>query len=206
MSISAVLQVIVAAMLVDNIIAGRFLGLCPSLCVYHKPEGAIGSLGAGTAVTVAVVLVTLLAWPLNHYLLLPHGVGYLAPMVFVLFIAVLSHVLGLLAQVVSPDLANDLKAHGPFVIVNSATLGVALLTAGGTWASAGEPTYGVSLLFGLSSGVGYLVVLLMMGEIRERLALFGVPKTMTGIPVTLVTAGLISLAFMGFAGLPCGLK
>jgi electron transport complex protein RnfA len=178
--------------LVNNVVLVKFLGLCPFMGVSKKMDSA---LGMGMATTFVLTLASAASWLLEHYLLNPLGITYLRILVFILVIAAVVQFTETLVRKVSPALYQILGIYLPLITTNCAVIGVALLNI------QEKHTFVESLWYGFGSALGFTLVLLLFAGLRERLALAQVPAAFTGTPIGFITAGLLSLAFMGFAGL-----
>ncbi len=178
--------------LVNNVVLVKFLGLCPFMGVSRKIDSA---LGMGLATTFVLTLTCALSWMLERWLLVPLGLEYLRILSFVMVIAASVQFVELAIRKNAPELYRVLGIYLPLITTNCAVLGVALLNIqeGSGFVS--------SVMFGLGSAIGFTLVLLMFAGLRERLALTNVPAAFVGTPIAFITAGLMSLAFMGFAGL-----
>ncbi len=184
--------IIISAIFVNNIVLAQFLGICPFLGVSKKISTAVGMTGA---VTFVMVLATLVTYLLQHYVLNKFGIGYLQTITFILVIASLVQLVEIMLKKVSPPLYQALGIFLPLITTNCAVLGVAILTI------QKEYTLGEGIVFSIAHAIGFGVALVFFSGMREHLELVNVPKGMRGIPIALVAAGLLSLAFMGFAGL-----
>ncbi|AKH21684.1 electron transport complex subunit RsxA [Sedimenticola thiotaurini] len=184
--------IILSSALVNNVVLVKFLGLCPLMGVSNKLDSA---LGMGLATTFVLTLAAFAGWLLEHFVLTPLDIGFLRILTFILVIAVVVQFTELAIRKTSPALYQVLGIFLPLITTNCAVLGVALLN------SQQENSLLESLLFGFGSALGFTLVLLMFTGLRERLALASVPAAYSGAPIAYVTAGLLSLAFMGFAGL-----
>jgi electron transport complex protein RnfA len=186
------LLVLLGTAIVNNVVLAKFLGLCPFMGTSTKLDTA---LGMGLATTSVLTLSTALVWAVDALLLAPLGLGFLRTMSFILVIAAVVQFTG---DRDPPHLAPLYQALGvylPLITTNCAVLGVALLTV-----QAGHG-FVASLLQGFASGLGFALVLAIFAGLRERLAIADVPKAFEGAPIGFITAGVLSLAFMGFAGL-----
>ncbi len=184
--------IILSSALVNNVVLVKFLGLCPLMGVSNKLDSA---LGMGLATTFVLTLASFAGWLLEHFVLTPLDIGFLRILTFILVIAVVVQFTELAIRKTSPELYQVLGIFLPLITTNCAVLGVALLN------SQQENSLLESLLFGFGSALGFTLVLVMFTGLRERLALANVPAAYSGAPIAYVTAGLLSLAFMGFAGL-----
>jgi len=186
------LLVLLGTAIVNNVVLAKFLGLCPFMGTSTKLDTA---LGMGLATTSVLTLSTALVWAVDALLLAPLGLGFLRTMSFILVIAAVVQFTEIVIRRISPPLYQALGVYLPLITTNCAVLGVALLTV-----QAGHG-FVASLLQGFASGLGFALVLAIFAGLRERLAIADVPKAFEGAPIGFITAGVLSLAFMGFAGL-----
>jgi electron transport complex protein RnfA len=184
--------IILSTALVNNVVLVKFLGLCPLMGVSNKLDSA---LGMGLATTFVLTLAAFAGWLLEHYVLTPLDLGFLRILTFILVIAVVVQFTEMLVRKTSPALYQVLGIFLPLITTNCAVLGVALLNV------QQENSFFESLLYGFGSALGFTLVLVMFAGLRERLALADVPAAFSGAPIAYIVAGLMSLAFMGFAGL-----
>ncbi|WP_092618142.1 electron transport complex subunit RsxA [Roseospirillum parvum] len=184
--------IILGTALVNNVVLVKFLGLCPFMGVSNKLDSA---LGMGFATTFVLTLSAALSWLLEAYVLAPLGLGFLRILTFILVIAAVVQFTEMAVRKMSPALYQVLGIFLPLITTNCAVLGVALLNL-----QEGHD-FLQSVLFGLGAALGFTLVMVMMAGLRERLAVSEVPEAFAGAPVGFVVAGLLSLAFMGFAGL-----
>ena len=189
---SSYLFVLLGAVLVNNVVLVRILGLCPFMGVSKKLETAVG-MGAATTFVLTVGCGT--SYVLDHWLLAPNGLEYLRTLAFIVTIAAIVQLTELVIQKTSPLLHQVLGIYLPLITTNCAVLGVPLLNV------ALGHNFLESLLFGFGSSVGFTLCLILFAGIRERLEGADIPKYFRGNAIAFVTAGLMSLAFMGFAGL-----
>lgn len=184
--------IIISAVFVNNIVLAQFLGICPFLGVSNKIETAFGM---GASVLFVLTLATIVTFLIQTYVLIPLNLAYLQTISFILIIAALVQMLEIILKKVSPTLYQALGIFLPLITTNCAVLGVAILVF--------QKNFNLteSVVFAVSSAVGFTLALVIFSGIREQLALADVPKDMKGIPIALVTAGILALAFMGFAGL-----
>ncbi len=182
----------VAAVLVNNFVLSRFLGICPFLGVSKKTETA---LGMGMAVLFVMVVASVVTWFIQRYLLVPFGLQYLQTIAFILVIASLVQLVEMVVQKVSPALYQALGIFLPLITTNCAVLGVAVINV--------QRDFGFvhTVVFSAGAAIGFTLAIVLFAGLRERLELSRVPKAFEGTAIALVTAGLLSLAFMGFAGL-----
>jgi electron transport complex protein RnfA len=184
--------IIVSAILVNNVIFARFLGICPFLGVSKKISTAVGM---GAAVLFVMVLATVTTSLIQFYVLTPFHIEFLQTVSFILVIAALVQMVEIIMKKVSPPLYQALGVFLPLITTNCAVLGIAILTI--------QKKYNIveGLVFAAASAVGFLLALVIFAGIRERLEFANIPKAMQGAPIALITAGLLSLAFMGFASM-----
>ena len=184
--------IFISAIIVNNFVLSRFLGICPFLGVSKKTDTA---LGMGAAVIFVMVFASLATHTLYTYVLAPFHVDYLRTIVFILVIASLVQIIETILKKTSPALYNALGIYLPLITTNCAILGIAILNI--------DLHYSLvkSLVFAFGSGLGFTLALLLMSGIRERLDLADVPPAFKGMPVALLTAGLLSVSFLGFSGL-----
>ncbi|MCB1756377.1 MAG: electron transport complex subunit RsxA [Gammaproteobacteria bacterium] len=189
------LLIILSTALVNNVVLVKFLGLCPLMGVSNKLDSA---LGMGLATTFVLTLASASGWLLDHLLLKPLDLGYLRILTFILVIAAVVQFTEMAVRKTSPALYQVLGIFLPLITTNCAVLGVALLNV------QKEHSFLESLIYGFGSAIGFTLVLVLFAGLRERLALSSVPVMFSGAPIAFVVAGLMSLAFMGFAGLTAG--
>jgi electron transport complex protein RnfA len=186
------LILLITTALVNNVVLIKFLGLCPFMGVSKSVDSA---LGMGMATTFVITLASAATWVLEHWLLMPLGLGYLRILTFILVIAATVQFVEMVVKKTSPELYQALGIYLPLITTNCAVLGIALLNA------QEKSGFATSLLYGFGSAIGFTLVLLIFAGLRERLALARVPATFVGAPIGFVLAGLLALAFMGFSGL-----
>tara|TARA_Y100000310_G_scaffold332577_1_gene408438 strand:- start:24 stop:602 length:579 start_codon:yes stop_codon:yes gene_type:complete len=184
--------IIIGAIFVNNFILTRFLGLCPFFGVSKKTKPAVGM---GLAVIFVMTLASIVTWIVYNLILVPLGLQYLQIIVFILIIATLVQFVELFLKKANPVLYKALGIYLPLITTNCAVLGVAFLNVQENY------SFIAALVFGLSAGVGFLLALLLMSGIRERLELSKVPKAFSGIPIAFIVAALMSLAFLAFSGI-----
>jgi len=184
--------IIISAIFVSNIVLAQFLGVCPFLGVSNKVSTSVGMTGA---VIFVMTLATISTYLLYYYVLEPFDLIFLRTIVFILVIASLVQMVEIILKKVSPPLYQALGIYLPLITTNCAVLGVALLAI--------QKDFDLieSTIFSISSGVGFGLALIVFASIREHLDLMNVPKGMKGVPIALVVAGILSLAFMGFSGI-----
>jgi len=184
--------IIIFIVFVNNIVLAQFLGICPFLGVSKKTSTALGMSGA---VIFVMVLATMVTWLINRYLLITFHLAFLQTLAFILVIAFLVQMVEIMLKKVSPALFQALGIYLPLITTNCIVLGVAIQTI--------SKQYNLmeAVVFAISNAAGFGLALLIMSGIREHLELMNVPKGMRGVPIALVIAGLLSMAFMGFANL-----
>ena len=192
MGIAEILLLVLGAILVNNVVFAQFLGICPYLGVSKKLDTA---LGMGFAVTFVMTLAVAVTWPIYHLVLVPLELEYLRTLSFILVIAALVQLVEIILRKVAKTLFDALGIYLPLITTNCAILGMALL------AIQKEYNYPVSLLFAFGSALGFILAIMIFAGIRERVEVMEVPKAMVGVPIALVIAGIVAMAFMGFAGL-----
>ena len=189
--------IFISAIFVNNIILSQFLGICPFLGVSKKIDT---SLGMGAAVAFVMTLATIVTWLIQHFVLNPLGLQYLQTLAFILVIASLVQMVEIILKKVSPALYHALGIFLPLITTNCAVLGVAILVI--------QKDYNLlqSIVYALSTAIGFALALVVFAGLREQLYLSEVPRGMRGVAIVLITAGLLSLAFMGFSGVDTGLN
>ena len=187
------LFILLGTALVNNVVLVKFLGLCPFMGVSNKLDTA---LGMGFATTFVLTLASAASWGLERFVLVPLEIQYLRILAFILVIAALVQFTEMVVRKTSPLLHQLLGIYLPLITTNCAVLGVALLNV------QAQNGFLESLLYGFGSALGFTLVMVMFAGLRERLALASVPAAFEGAPIGFIVAGLLSLAFMGFAGLP----
>lgn len=191
------LLIFISAIFVNNIVLSQFLGICPFLGVSQKIDT---SLGMGAAVAFVLTLATVVTYLLQKFVLDPFSLQYLQTLAFILVIAALVQMVEIILKKISPPLYQALGIFLPLITTNCAVLGVAILVI--------QKDYSLlqSIVYAFSTAIGFALALVVFAGIREQLSMVNIPKGMRGMSVVLVTAGLLSLAFMGFNGLESGLK
>ena len=182
--------IVIGAIFVNNVVLSQFLGICPFLGVSSKVET---SLGMGMAVTFVMALSSIVTWTLQNYILVPFDIVYMQTIVFILVIAALVQMVEIVLKKVSPSLYQALGIFLPLITTNCAVLGVAIIAVQKDFDLLTTVVYSVSI------AVGFAIALVLFAGIRERLETEDVPACMRGVPIALITAGLLAMAFMGFA-------
>lgn len=201
MDASNLLVIVVGAILINNFVLARFLGICPYIGVSKKLDSAIGM---GMAVIFVMTIASFATWVIYYYLLRPDtgiwgiDLTFLRTIAFILVIASLVQFVEMVIQKTAPSLYNALGIYLPLITTNCAVLGVAVLNI--------DENFNLleSIVNGAAAGVGFTLALILMAGIRERLELADIPKPLQGIPIAFIMAGLMSIAFLGFSGLKVG--
>ena len=189
------ISIFITAIFVNNIVLAQFLGICPFLGVSKKVNTA---LGMGAAVTFVMTIATIVTYLLQKYLLDITGLQFMQTIVFILVIAALVQMVEIILKKVSPSLYQALGVFLPLITTNCTILGVAILVI--------QKNFNLieSVVFVVSTALGFALALTLFAGIREQLSLTKVPKSMQGIPIALIAAGLLAMAFMGFSGIKIG--
>jgi electron transport complex protein RnfA len=183
---------IISAIFVNNVVLAQFLGICPFLGVSNKVSTAMGM---GAAVVFVIVLATMVTYIIHMYVLIPLGITFMQTITFILVIAALVQMVEIILKKISQPLYQSLGIFLPLITTNCAVLGVAILVI--------KKNYNLleGVVYGGATAIGFGLALVIMAGIREQLELADIPAGMKGVPISLVTAGILALAFMGFAGL-----
>ncbi|MFA6676757.1 MAG: electron transport complex subunit RsxA [Bacteroidales bacterium] len=193
--------IIISAIFVNNIVLTQFLGICPFLGVSGKVNTAIGMAGA---VTFVMAIATLVTYILQWYVLVPLHIEFMQTLMFILVIAGLVQMVEIILKKVSPSLYQALGIFLPLITTNCAVLGVAIMVVTKEF-TFGETSQmlnmGQSVVYAVSSAIGFGLALVLFAGIREQLDLSDVPHDFKGVPIALVTAGILAMAFMGFSGM-----
>ena len=189
------ISIFITAIFVNNIVLAQFLGICPFLGVSKKVSTAIGM---GAAVTFVMTIATIVTYLLQKYLLDAAGLQFMQTIIFILVIAALVQMVEIILKKVSPPLYQALGVFLPLITTNCAILGVAILVI--------QKDYNLmeSVVFAISTAIGFTLAMVLFAGIREQLSTTKVPKAMQGIPIALVVAGLLAMAFKGFTGIKIG--
>ncbi len=193
MNIATLVQISIGAILINNFVLTRFLGLCPFFGVSKKLSSA---LGMGMAVIFVMSVASMFSWIIYNYVLIPYNVTYLYTIIFILVIASLVQLVEMTLQKFSPNLYDALGIYLPLITTNCAILGVAVLNT-----VTEDYNFLESIVNGISSGIGFTLALVLMAGIRGKLELANIPKTLAGLPIAFIAAGLMAIAFLGFSGL-----
>ncbi|GAB4165337.1 MAG: electron transport complex subunit RsxA [Geothermobacteraceae bacterium] len=187
--------ILVSAIFVNNFVLARFLGICPFLGVSKKVDTA---LGMGMAVTFVMTVAAVVTWFIQYFILVPFNIEYLQTIAFILVIASLVQLVEMAVQKLSPVLYQALGIFLPLITTNCAVLGLAVLNIQKSY------SFLESVVFAIGAALGFTLAMVLFAGLRERIDLCPVPRSFRGTAIALVTAGLLSLAFMGFAGLVKG--
>lgn len=201
--------ILISAVLVNNVVLAQFLGICPFLGVSKKVGTAVGM---SAAVMFVMALATLVTYLLQYYVLNPLGLGFLQTISFILVIASLVQMVEIILKKISPSLYQALGIFLPLITTNCVVLGVAIQVVSNefgyinnidavTGAVSHMMNLGQSVVFAVCTALGYGIALVLFAGIREQLEMNGVPKAVQGVPIALITAGIMAMAFMGFSGL-----
>ena len=196
MSITGLLSIFLAAILTNNYILSKFLGICPFLGVSKKLDTAVSM---SAAVIVVMVVATAVTWPIQTFLLDRFGLGYLQTIVFILIIAALVQFIETFIKKNMPPLYQALGVYLPLITTNCAVLGVTTLNISSGY------NYLESLINAAGSGFGFLVAMVLFAGVRGRLETADIPKSLQGLPITLVSASIVACSFLGFGGLVDGI-
>lgn len=183
---------IISAIFVNNVVLAQFLGVCPFLGVSNKVSTAIGMSGA---VVFVMVLATMVTYIIHVYVLIPLGITFMQTITFILVIAALVQMVEIILKKISQPLYQSLGIFLPLITTNCAVLGVAILVI--------KKNYNLleGVVYGGATAIGFGLALVILAGLREQMELADIPAGMKGVPISLVTAGILALAFMGFAGL-----
>ena len=189
--------IFITAIFVNNIVLSQFLGICPFLGVSKKVSTATGM---GAAVTFVLVLATIVTYLIQHYVLNPNDLQYLQTIAFILVIAALVQMVEIILKKVSPSLYQALGVFLPLITTNCCILGVAILVI--------QKDYDLlqGIVYAASTALGFALAMVVFAGLREQLQFSKVPKVFDGMPIALITAGLLAMAFMGFSGVDGGLS
>lgn len=185
------LSILLTMILTQNFVLSRFLGICPFLGVSKKLNTAVGM---SLAVIFVMALSTAVTYPINKYLLVANNLEYLQTIVFILVIAALVQMVEIILKKYMPALYNALGIYLPLITTNCAVLGVVTLNVDNGY------SFMQSLICAIGGGVGFMIAMIMFAGVRSRLESCDIPKFLKGLPITLVAASLVSLSFLGFAG------
>ena len=196
-TVLSLILIIITAIFVNNVVLAQFLGICPFLGVSKKVDTASGM---GMAVTAVLVVATAVTYGIQKLVLDPYGLAYLQTIAFILVIAALVQMIEIILKKTMPALYQALGVFLPLITTNCCILGVAILVI--------QKDYNLleGLIYAASTGIGFLLAMVLFAGLREQLEMVNVPKSFAGVPIALITAGLLAMAFMGFSGVDGGLK
>ena len=195
------LLIIISAIFVNNILLSQFLGICPFLGVSNKLSTAVGMSGA---VCFVITLATVVTYLLNQYLLVPFGLTFLQTISFILVIAALVQMVEIILKKISPSLYQALGIFLPLITTNCAVLGVAITLVTKEFTFGGAPAMlnlGQATVYAAATALGYGLAMCLFAGLREHLSMNDVPKPFKGLPIALITAGIMAMAFLGFSGI-----
>lgn len=195
------LLIIISAIFVNNILLSQFLGICPFLGVSNKFSTAVGMSGA---VCFVITLATVVTYLLNQYLLVPFGLTFLQTISFILVIAALVQMVEIILKKISPSLYQALGIFLPLITTNCAVLGVAITVVTKEFTFGGAPAMlnlGQATVYAAATALGYGLAMCLFAGLREHLSMNDVPKPFRGLPIALITAGIMAMAFLGFSGI-----
>jgi electron transport complex protein RnfA len=184
--------ILLSAMLTDNFVLAKFMGICPFLGVSKKLDSASGM---GIAVTFVMICATIVTYPIYHFILVPNNLAYLDTLVFILVIALFVQLVETAMKKLLPPLYKSLGVYLPLITTNCAVLGVTVLNIDNGF------TFVQSIGNSLGAGLGFLLALVIFSGVRKKMEYADIPETFKGVPVTLIAASIVSLSFMGFSGL-----
>ena len=192
--ISNIITIVLAGILTENMVLTKFLGICPFLGVSKKSNTAVSM---GIAVTLVMLMATAVTYPIQVYILDPSGLGYLQTIVFILIIAALVQLVEIVLKRYIPPIYRALGIYLPLITTNCAVLGITMLN----FTNARITNYGEALFNALGAGLGFLLAIVLFAGVRSRLEKSDIPESLKGLPITLISAGIVSLSFLGFAGI-----
>ena len=195
------LLIIISSIFVNNILLAQFLGICPFLGVSNKLSTATGMSGA---VCFVITLATVVTYLINSYLLVPFGLEFLQTIAFILVIAALVQMVEIILKKISPSLYQALGIFLPLITTNCAVLGVAITVVTKQFTFGGEAhmlNLGEATVYALATSLGYGLAMILFAGLREHLAGNDVPEDFKGLPIALITVGIMAMAFLGFSGI-----
>lgn len=192
--LKSVIPVLLAGILTENMVLSRFLGICPFLGVSKKTDTA---LSMSLAVIFVMVLSTIATYPIYAYLLEPNGLAYLQTIVFILIIAALVQLVEIILKKFVPSIYKALGIYLPLITTNCAVLGITMLN----FTNERITSFGLAIFNALGAGLGFMLAMVLFAGVRSRLEACDIPKPLQGLPITLISAAIVSLSFLGFAGI-----
>lgn len=184
--------ILLAAMLTDNFVLSKFMGICPFLGVSKKLDSAAGM---GISVTLVMIFATLVTYPIHHGILVPNGLEYFDTVLFILVIALFVQLVETMMKKCIPSLYKALGVYLPLITTNCAVLGVTVLNIDSGY------SFVQSIVNALGAGLGFMLSLVIFSGVRKKLEYADIPETFKGVPATLIAASIVSISFMGFSGL-----
>lgn len=194
MSIQSIVTILLAGITTQNMVLSKFMGICPFLGVSKKLKTAFSM---SIAVIFVMVMATAVTYPIYTHILVPHDLSYLQTIVFILIIAALVQLVEIILKRFIPPLYTALGIYLPLITTNCAVLGITLLNFTDTRITC----YGEALFNAVGSGLGFLLAMVIFAGVRTRISESDIPKSLEGLPITLISAAIVSLSFLGFAGL-----
>ena len=192
MKLTYVFYIVLSAIITNNYVLSKFLGICPFLGVSKKLNSAMGM---SIAVIVVMVIATAVTWPIQHYILDPHGIGYMQTIIFILVIAALVQMIEIFLKKYIPSLYKALGIYLPLITTNCAILGVCVLNIDNGF------NFAESMLNSFGSGVGFLLAMFLFAGVRSKIETNDYPEAFKGVASTLIAASITSLCFLGFSGM-----
>lgn len=189
-----IITIVLAGILTENMVLSKFLGICPFLGVSKKTNTAVSM---GIAVTLVMLLATAVTYPIQIYILDRFGLGYLQTIVFILIIAALVQLVEIVLKKYIPPLYTALGVYLPLITTNCAVLGITMLN----FTNERITSYPEALFNALGAGLGFLFAMFIFSGVRTRLETSNIPESLKGLPITLISAAIVSLSFLGFAGI-----
>ncbi|MBQ8296980.1 MAG: RnfABCDGE type electron transport complex subunit A [Ruminococcus sp.] len=184
--------ILLSAMLTDNFVLAKFMGICPFLGVSKKFDSAFGM---GAAVTFVILCATVVTYPIHHGILVPNGLAYLDTVIFILVIALFVQLVEMILKKSIPALYKSLGVYLPLITTNCAVLGSAVLNIDNDY------TFIQSIVNSIGAGLGFMLALIIFSGVRKKMEYADIPETFKGVPATLIAASIVSVSFMGFSGL-----
>lgn len=188
----SILVILLSAMLTDNFVLSKFMGICPFLGVSKKLDSATGM---GLAVTFVMICASAVTYPIHHGILVPAGLEYLDTVVFILVIALFVQLVEMVLKKSIPTLYKSLGVYLPLITTNCAVLGAAVLNIDNSY------TFVQSIVNSIGAGLGFMLALVIFSGVRRKMEYADIPEAFKGVPATLIAASIVSVSFMGFSGL-----
>ncbi len=193
------LVILFSAILTNNVVLSRFMGICPFLGVSNKTKSAVGM---GIAVTVVIAISTIVTYPISTLILAPNGLSFLNTIIFILVIASFVQLLEMFLKKFIPPLYSALGIYLPLITTNCAVLGITLINIEDF---SGMAQFGHAIVNAVGAGLGFLIAMVIFSGVRTRLNCVKIPKSFQGLPITLVAAAIVAISFMGFSGVIDGI-